>query len=215
MKICIAGWYFRPNFLKAIYYNKYEAFVIKHREGDTQGIPSELYPNKGLEFGAYRQYVEKHWDGESDVLFLHDDTEFWECADTALEDVESLGQMGVEHAYIFPDEMHEFVNGGCHGRGMWISGATLQKLAADFPADMNNEGVTSGLEAQNGILQFHQKILTVGRNTGVIAIVPQFIFAHRGRIHDRMFVYRKSGPVPGGIVNVAPPYSKYKEPQAV
>src|SRR4051812_48486306 len=73
MKICIAGWYFRPQFLKDISISGYDAFVVKHQEGDTQGIPSALYENRGLEFGCYRQYLENHWDGESDVLFMHDD----------------------------------------------------------------------------------------------------------------------------------------------
>lgn len=202
MKICISGWYFRADFLKAIAGSGYEAFVVKHREGDTQGIPSALHENRGLEFGAYRQYVENHWNGESDVLFCHDDAEIADLA--ALKDIELLAGMGVEHCYIFRDEYDEMVNGGAHGRGMWMRGDIIKKLAEDFPADMDNEGVNIGKVAQKGILMFHRRIMQCGSNTGVITILPQIQFGHRGRIHDRMFVYRKThGPVPGGIVNVA------------
>ena len=201
MKIAIAGWYFRPQFLSDISISGYEAFVIKHREGDTRGIPSQLYPNVGLEFGAYRQYVENHWDGVSDVFFCHDDAEFTDLS--GLAELEELNAMGVDHAYVFPDTMHEFVNGGAHGRGMWIRGSILEKLKADFPADMENEGVNIGLKAQRGILKFHARIMKCGLNTGAIAILPQLRFAHRGVLHDHLFVYRKHAPVPGGIVNAA------------
>ena len=203
MKICVSGWYFRPKFLDIVRGCGYDAFVVKHREGDTRGIPSFLHENRGLEFGAYKQYVENHWDGESDVLFIHDDTEITDLV--GFHDVATLRNMGVEHAYIFQDETHEFVNGGAHGRGMWIRGDVLRKLAQDgFPADMENVGVNVGLTAQKGILAFHERIMQCGPNTGAIAIVPQFTFAHRGRIHDRMFVYRKQNcQVPGGLVNVA------------
>lgn len=202
MTICIAGWYYRPSFLNMVRASDYPAFVIQHRDGPTCGIPAALYPNAGLEFGAYRQYVEHHWDGESDVLFLHDDVEL--ASPDGLDDVRRLRAMGVEQAYIFHDENEEFVNGGAHGRGIWIRGDILRKLAADFPADMANTGVTVGKEAQLGIFAFHRRILECGKNTAAIAIVPQFRFGHRGRIHDAMFVYRKThGPLPGGLVHVA------------
>src|SRR4030095_8836194 len=124
MKICIAGWYFRPDFMRTIRDSGYEAVVIKHREGDTQGIPSMLYDNVGLEFGAYRQYVMNHWDGESHVLFLHDDTEISDPI--CLDDMEAVRGTGVDHCYIFHDENEEFINGGAHGRGMWIKGSILK-----------------------------------------------------------------------------------------
>jgi hypothetical protein len=199
LNICVAGWYFRPAFLECLARSGYDTFVVKHRE-DICGLPSKLYPNEGLEFGAYRQYVENHWDGVSDVLFIHDDAEL--SSVDALADVETLGSLGVEQAYIFPDEIHELVNGGAHGRAIWMRADIIAKLKDDFPADMQNSGVNVGLEAQRGILAFHKRILECGKDTGVIAIVPQFTFGHRGRIHQQMFVYRKTGQVPGGVVNV-------------
>lgn len=201
MKICIAGWYFRPRYLRAVKAFIYDAFVVKHKEGDTQDLPGALYPNVGLEFGAYRQYVENHWDGQSNVFFSHDDAEV--LGSRAFSDIESLADRGVEHAYIFRDEYDEYINGGAHGRGMWMRGDIIEKLAKDFPADMENHGVNVGLEAQKGIVEFHKRILDCGKNTGVIAIVPQIQFGHRGRIHTEMFVYRKHMPVPGGLVNVS------------
>jgi DNA-binding FadR family transcriptional regulator len=164
-------------------------------------LPHAVYANRGLEFGAYRQYVENHWDGESDVLFIHDDAEVSDLK--AFDDVAALADMGVDHAYIFHDENEEYVNGGAHGRAMWIRGSILKQLASDFPADMDNRGVNVGKTAQKGIFQFHERIMQLSPNTGVIAIIPQFRFAHRGRLHTDMFVYRKThSPVPGGLVNV-------------
>src|SRR3990167_7916637 len=201
VKICIAGWYFREQFLRDVSLCGYDAFVVKHREGDTQCIPFELHPNVGLEFGAYGQYVNCHWDGVSDVLFLHDDAAVSDLS--AFEQAEHLAAIGVDHAYIFHDENEDYVNGGAHGRGMWIRGSVLKELASDFPADWANTGVNIGVTAQAGILKFHKRIMRCSPNTGVIAIIPQFRFAHRGRLHEKMFVYRKThNSVPGGLVNV-------------
>ncbi len=189
MKICVAGWYFRPKFLQMVRDSGYESFVVKHREGDTQGIPSALHENRGLEFGAYREYVLRYWDGESDVLFLHDDAEVSDLS--AFSSIESLSAMGVDQAYIFHDGNEEAINGGCHGRGIWIRGSVLKQIAGDFPADMDNEGVNSGLVAQSGILMFHTRLADLTKNTCVSAIVPTIQFAHRGTLYDRMFVFRR------------------------
>ena len=202
MKICVAGWYFRAQWLRDLSLSGHEVFVVKHREGETQGLPSKLYPNLGLEFGAYRMYVENHWDGDSSVFFCHDDVEISDMI--GFRDLEALEGSGVDHCYVFHDEYDEFINGGAHGRGMWIRGPILRKLREDFPADMENQGENIGKVAQNGIFAFHKRIIECGANTGVIAIVPQFRFAHRGRLHDRMFLYRKThSAVPGGLVNVS------------
>ena len=166
----------------------YNVFVIKHREGDQCRHDAKLYPNVGLEFGAYRQYVENHWDGVSDILLCHDDVELSDIS--ALDAIASLNEMGVDQAYIFHDENEEYVNSGAHGRAIWIRGSVLKQLAADFPADMENHGVNVGVVAQEGAIRFHHRILQCSPNTGVIAIVPQFRFGHRGRIHEQMFVYR-------------------------
>lgn len=187
--------------MTAIRKSGYDAMVVQHREGNTHGIPAMLYDNMGLEFGAYRKYVEHHWDGSSDVLFIHDDMEILD--QSGLRSIETLGGLGVDQAYIFPDEIHEMVNGGAHGRAIWMSGQIIQKLAGDFPADMSNAGVHIGVVAQLGILKFHEAVMRVSRNAGVIAIVPQLRFGHRGRIHEQMFVYRKAGSIPGGLVHVS------------
>lgn len=201
MKICVAGWYFRQPFLDAVAMSGYAAFVVKHREGDTGILASALHENRGLEFGAYRQYVENHWDGVSDVFFCHDDAAVSDIS--AFADVERLNEMGVDQAYIFHDENEEYVNGGAHGRGVWIRGSILKALAEDFPADMENTGTNIGVIAQAGIFKFHKRVMSLSRNAGVIAIIPKFRFAHRGRLHEEMFVYRKTQtPVPGGLVNV-------------
>lgn len=200
MQICIAGWYYRPRFLDAVKASGYPTFVVQHREGDRRGLPGELYENLGLEFGAYRQYVNNHWDWESDVLFIHDDAEVMDAR--AFRDIETLNAIGVDQAYIFEDEQNEMINGGAHGRAIWMRGSVLRKIADDFPADMTNQGTNVGLVAQRGILAFHERIKNLTANTAVIAIVPSLRFAHRGRLHTEMFVYRKVNQVPGGMVNV-------------
>lgn len=197
MKICVAGWYFRPRFLEAVRTSGYEAIVIKHREGDAIGIPSILYDNFGLEFGCYRSYVQHHWDGVSDVFFCHDDAEVSDVR--AFDDIASLTNIGVGQAYIFHDEYDEYVNGGAHGRGIWIRADVLKKLQADFPADRNNNGVHIGRDAQKGIFAFHKRMKELGDDTQVIAIVPQFRFAFRGRLHESLCVYRHVGSTPKGV----------------
>ena len=127
----------------------------------------------------------------------------FELDPSLMTDIERLNEMGVAQAYIFQDEMHEYINGGAHGRGIWIRADILRKLASDFPADLDNEGVNIGLKAQRGILKFHEAIMKCGKNTGVIAIVPTVLFAHRGRLHQELFVYRRTqNGIPGGLVNV-------------
>jgi hypothetical protein len=198
MQICIAGWYFRPKFLGLIKESGYNAFVVKHREGDTQGLPSKLYPNVGLEFGAYRQFVENHWDRKSDVLFLHDDTELDDPI--ALAQAHSLTQMGVDHAYIFRHAYEELCNGGAHGRGMWMSAETIHKMGT-IEADMENMGVNVGIVAQKGIVMFHKRVMQCGQNCGLAAIIPGFDFGHRGRMNKEMLVFRRMNVIPGAIIN--------------
>lgn len=199
LTICIVGWYFRAQFLKAIKESGYSAFVVRHRTGDTQGIPYADHPNLGLEFGAYRQYVENHWDGTSDILFLHDDTDILNMGALALAD--SLGQMGIGHAYIFSSAYEELVNGGAHGRGMWMSADTIRQMADDFPADMENTGTNVGVVAQQGIFRFHKRVKECGPDTGLAAIIPSFYFGHRGTMNDKVIVFKRLNVIPGAILN--------------
>jgi len=68
---------------------------------------------------------------------------------------------------------------------------------------MQNHGINVGRIAQKGILEFHRRMKKLSSNTTVIAIVPQIQYGHRGRIHEEMFVYRETGPIPGLMVNVS------------
>lgn len=201
MAICIAGWYFRKSFFESIASSGIPAFVVKHREGDTLGIPSALYENRGLEFGAYREYVKNHWDGKSDVLFIHDDTEILDPI--ALEQIQTFRSMGVEHCYIFSNAYEELCNGGAHGRAMWIKAETLATLADDFPADMSNEGTNMGIVAQQGIFRFHARIIKAGQNTAVAAIIPGINFGHRGRMNNNVLVFKRANDLikPGVPIN--------------
>jgi hypothetical protein len=193
MKICVVGWYYRHSFYRKLSLSHYDAFVIKHREGNTQDVPGMLYENKGLEFGAYQQYVDNHWDGESDVFFCHDDAEIRGL--NALEQVDSLANMEVDHAYVFNNMYEEWANNGHHGRGMWGRASWLAGLKGNggFHADMENEGNIETQKANKGIQQFHEHcIVGHGSKVGVSAIVQGIEFARRGWIADQMYCFKRT-----------------------
>ncbi len=199
MSICICGWYFNESFLKTVAASGYSAFVVKHREGDTQGIPSALYENRGLEFGAYRDYILNHWDGESDVLFMHDDTEIIDPQ--ALYHVTSLRGGSIDHAYIFSSQYEELVNGGAHGRAMWMSRDLIIAIKDSFPVDEENHGENIGPRAQKGIVDFHKRVTAESPNTGLAAIIPGFSLGHRGHLNNKVWVFKRTNTTPGNILN--------------
>jgi hypothetical protein len=55
MQICICGWHYYPDFYKtlSVISERYEIFIIAHKEGDTSGLPCVPRENTGLEWGAY------------------------------------------------------------------------------------------------------------------------------------------------------------------
>src|SRR6185295_13186107 len=192
MNICVVGWYFRPKFIKALESSRRNVFVIKHREGDSGSLPSKPYPNIGLEFGAYRQYMDNHWDGRSAVLFCHDDTEI--LSSNALDQIETLEERDINHAYIFQDECQEVVNGGIHGRAMWCRGAWLKELqmVGGIPYDETNRGDNTSQNANRGCFAFHERIKAMGSpNVALAAVVPSMRLARRGWLAQEMYVFNR------------------------
>jgi hypothetical protein len=123
MEICVAGWYFKDNFIEVLnkVYPKYKITIVSHLDSDSDfyyinRIPVLPIPNIGLEFGIYDYYLKKIWDGKSRVLFIHDDTE--------VEDPNVFDAIaGLRHdcAYLFRDMAEEKANGGKHGRAIVCS----------------------------------------------------------------------------------------------
>ena len=190
MKICIVGWHYRASFLKKLAECHFKVFVIQHREGDTQGIPAKLYENRGLEFGAYQQYLDNHWDGISDVLFCHDDVDIQGL--NVLDQIETLSDMNIDHSYIFNNFYEEWANAGCHGRAMWCKASWIKSLQdhGGFPVDLSNTGNTAGKDANKGAWDF-RRMLT-GQREGLSAIVPGIEFGRRGWMTEQIFVFKRT-----------------------
>lgn len=190
MKICVIGWYFNPEFFSIVEALPYPAFVVKHREGDCRSIPSELHENVGLDFGAFQQYLLNHWDGESPVLFIQDDTMIHDIR--CFEHIEEMGAYGVQHAYIFRDEYEELCMGGAHGRAMYASADFLSELKSSggFPYDATNLGENMGGKENDGLKAFISKLNGMGNmSMGMIAIVPGIQHGRRGVLSNCPYVF--------------------------
>ena len=189
MNICVAGWYFTPGFMRALEASPHRIFVVKHREGETGGLPSALVPNIGLEFGCYDWYLKKEWDSRSGVLFIHDDTRM---EDRTLADIESLQFKagGIDHAFIFRDEWEAIGNDWAHGRAIWASARLLTELLkmGGFPFDASNRGNTSNNLENKGIRAYVDRVARIKGNKA-IAIVPTLQSGRRGEISDQVCVY--------------------------
>jgi hypothetical protein len=156
MKICVCGWYYlKPLYdLLAQVNDKYPVHVIAHRHDDIldkSRLSYTLEPNKGLEWGAYATYLRDIWDGESDVLFMHDDVRIRGVVqDYSLVDpikvFDTIARFGYDQAYIFKTKKEDIDNYGIHGRAFFCSARFLHYLRehGGFYADMDNTGHTNG-----------------------------------------------------------------------
>lgn len=136
MKICVCGYYYRPEFYRELKASGYEAKVIGKVPGDQADV---VIPNVGLEWAAYDYYVNHFWDGE-DVLFTHDDG----YPDPGAFDL--IAEVNAPCAFIFMDEDDAMDNGGrsmrkigIHGRALRLSGDTIERLGG-FWFDGDNTG---------------------------------------------------------------------------
>jgi hypothetical protein len=123
VQVCVCGWYFRPGLYRtlAAVHVRFRVTVVGHRPGPTCDLPLVLRENVGLEWGAFSHYLENLWDGESRVLFMHDDVE----ASPAFFD--EVAAATADQAFVFRDR-GEFERAYSHGRAFVASGAFLTLL---------------------------------------------------------------------------------------
>jgi hypothetical protein len=137
MQICVCGWYYTPELYQSLLSvcRRFDLVVVAHRPGETLGLPSIVRENTGLDWGAFSHFLRQAWEGEADVLFLHDDTavhgDFW-------DDV-----LAIEHdqAFIFRDES-EYEAAYSHGRAHFASARFLRlvQTAGGIWFDEGNRG---------------------------------------------------------------------------
>jgi hypothetical protein len=82
--------------------------------------------NGGLEFGVYDYFLKNIWDGESDVLFMHDDIRIHD-----ISFFDKVSKIPHDQAFIFKSELEEIQNGRIHGRCFFCSKRFL-KLLSDY-----------------------------------------------------------------------------------
>lgn len=139
MVICVCGWYYYPSYYSTLLRikNDYDIRVVMNQPGDVLGLPYVRRENTGLEWGAYSYYLDKLWDGKSDVLFTQDDVEveqigFFKWCSTITEDI----------CFIFNNAGEASYNGTAHGR-MFFASARFLKAAKElggFWYDKGNHG---------------------------------------------------------------------------
>jgi hypothetical protein len=167
MKICVNGWYFFPELISIlakvdrrhpVCFSTYAGHIHEAMDGvnlvKSNGLRHEIRPVSGLEFGCYDYYLKNIWDGESSVLFMHDD-----ILVGSTETFDTIAELECDQAYIFRDLREEEVNGRIHGRGIFCSRKFLQ-YALDYVCecdqavdheDKHNPGhILKGVGPHNG-----------------------------------------------------------------
>ena len=129
MNICVVGWHLSEPFylqLKKIH-AKYPAMIVSHlTDKGYYGLPHVDIPNIGLEFGAYDYYVKNLRDGESDVLFIHDDTAISDLC--FFDQIADLKNQGIDQTFIFRDETQARNNQKFHGRAFYCSARFIDHM---------------------------------------------------------------------------------------
>jgi len=127
LKICVVGWSLYEDFYKILKDSKYSVMIISHNSDEEKvsalGLPYRMKENIGLEFGAYDFYLKNIWDGKSNVLFTHDDTQIIDIL--VLDRIADLDNRGYDQAYLFKNKNEEVNNGGKHGRAIYMSAKLL------------------------------------------------------------------------------------------
>ncbi len=199
MNVCVVGWYYTESFYDTLrpFHDHGSVFVIQHRpdvDNICFGLSYDLYPNEGLEFGAYDQYLKNHWDGDADVLFIQDDT-LVTLGDSFIQ-ISKLADHGIQMAYIFNSEYEEIAMAGIHGRGIYCSSEFLKNLRdrGGFPYDPNNHGTINGGSENAGIQAFARRAALIGNmNIGTVAIIPGIQHGRRGVLNSQPYFFdRKS-----------------------
>ena len=196
MHVCVCGWYldeYAETYaqLRTVAI-RFPVFVVSNRESPflrEMGLPWAVRKNTGLEWGAYNYYLMNVWDGQDDVLFMHDDVDLGGPVD------EILGQFsgcGVDQAYVF-ESKDDAAQQRIHGRMVYMSAAflTQAKERGGFWYDDRNQGYVdesdfalrykSGCHGYNaGILSFKKLAEDIGGDVNRTITCPTFRMAKRG-----------------------------------
>jgi len=201
IKICICGFYYRPEFIKVMemVHKRYPCYIVAN---DTPlkdpHIPMAVRENLGLEWGAYDFYLKNIWDRESPVLFLHDDIRFrpvikdYEII-SPIKIFNTINKLNHDQVYLFESSRKAEKNYYIHGRAFKCSGRFLNRLLEEnggFKYDENNDGHISGPTPKHckhfnwGDYRFAEYIKTInGQATwevGSYVILPALECATRG-----------------------------------
>jgi hypothetical protein len=189
LQICVCGWYYYPEFYKSLLAikDKFNVVVIGNKNGDVLGLPFFLRDNAGLDWGAYSFFLDHHWDGKSNTLFIQDDAEAEE------EFFDEMSKITLDQAFIFRDKK-EFEENYSHGRAFFASGKFLKNLKEDGGIwfDKGNKGFIAkgtswsekppeGCKDHNaGIREFTSKVKKIGENNPDLSVNRQ---VYSQRIH--------------------------------
>lgn len=141
MNICVCGWYFRKSFMTALKQvsHRFPVAIVAHRMPPKHALDLAwvLKENVGLEWGAYNYFLMNLWDGQSSVLFIHDDTE---VMDTRV--FSRIAMIEADQAFIFNNGREAAYNSGGHGRAVFCSSKFLNvvKDSGGFWYDEGNKG---------------------------------------------------------------------------
>ena len=180
MKICMVGWYFNPDLIKLMekVSERHKVDVVAHRDGEHGSLDMLLVDNIGLEFHCYDTYIKRLWDGESDVLFLHDDLEVhpvmvnYEIIPPT-NIFNRLAKLDIDQGYIFQNEDDAGWNAYKDGRLILISGRLIKHLreSGGLWFDVHNTGQTTTGPYNAGIVEFHNRMNHLHKQFNICNII--------------------------------------------
>jgi hypothetical protein len=181
MKICMVGWYYNAELIELMeIINKYHKVdIVAHRDGKHGSLDSILVENIGLEFHCYNTYINNIWDGESDILFMHDDIEMGPVVVNyeiipPINIFNKISNLNIDQGYIFHDEADAHWNDYKHGRMIFMSGSLIKHIKNNFGGiwfDSTNTGFTIKGPYNAGIINFNETMLKLQDNYDTCNIV--------------------------------------------
>jgi len=144
-KICVVGWHYFSNVYKQLSQSDFDVYVVAHRYHeilDDLKLNYTITKNIGLEYHAYDWYIKNVWDGESGVLFMHDDIgtndSFFDVIFKKADSCDELSIFG-------SNESHKFYK--YSGRCFYYSGRLIGHLLKEYDGifyDINDKGYSIG-----------------------------------------------------------------------
>lgn len=209
INICVVGWYLYKDLYSdlEILNDRYDLHVVSHKDEpsffENYNLKYSITENIGLEFGAYDYYLKNIWDKESNVLFMHDDVNI-----KNISIMDRIAKINVDQAYLFKNKEEEEINGGKHGRCIFMSAKLLNfMLNYKFKTeesydhkDTHNDTILKGTGEYTGFWYDPNNTgHTVGKPPVGVRHYNEMIYTFHttmGRIRDRRF-----GNEPMNVVN--------------